>query len=115
MKSVKRMFVIIGALLAGACGSSGEASTQALAQSEAAVRAATEVGAESQPQASLHLKMAKDRMRKAEELNKKGEYDSANALLDEARVDAELALSLTREHQAAERADEAKQQAESVQ
>jgi hypothetical protein len=59
--------------------------------------------------------MAKDRMREAEKLNGKGDYDSATALIDEARVDAELALSLTREQQAAESADAAKKQAESIQ
>jgi hypothetical protein len=116
MKRLKRSLVIVGALLAGACGgSSSEASSQQLAQSQAAIRAAGEVGAGSNPQASLHLKMAKDRMLKAEALDKKGEHESARALMDEARVDAELALSLTREQQAAERADQAKQQAESIQ
>jgi hypothetical protein len=115
MKSMKRLLLIAGALVAGACGGASEAPTQQMAQSQAAIRAASEVGADSNPQAALHLKMAKDRYTRAEALDKKGDHESAAALLDEARVDAELALSLTREQQAAERADQAKQQTQSIQ
>src|SRR3954447_15047348 len=109
MKCLRQLPLALGVLLASACGSS-EVPSEQLAKSEAAVRAASEVGADSTPQAALHLKMAKDRLATAKSLNAKGDHDSASALLDEARVDAELALSLTREQQAAQRAEQAKQQ-----
>jgi heterodisulfide reductase subunit A-like polyferredoxin len=115
MKCMKRLLLIAGVLLSGACAGTSEVPSQQLAQSQAAIRAATEVGADSNPQASLHLKMAKDRMTQAEALDKKGEYAAAGALLDEARVDAELALSLTREQQATQHAEQAQQQTQSIQ
>jgi len=115
MKCLKRLQLMFGVLLAGACGGANDAPTQQIAESQAAIRAATEVGADSEPQAALHLKMAKDRMNRAEALNAKGDYAEASALVDEARADAELALSLTREQSAKQRAEQAEKQTQSIQ
>jgi pyridoxal biosynthesis lyase PdxS len=102
------------ALGAAACGSSDVPSKQ-LAESQSAVRAASEVGADHDPQAALHLKMARDQISKAQALNREGEYDAAKQLLKQAELDAELALTLTREKQAKSDEERAAQQLGSLQ
>ena len=90
----------IGAvLLAAACGGS-QVPAQQMAKSQASIRAAREVGAENEPQAALHLKMAQDREARAEKKSRQGDNDAAKALFEEAQVDAEFALALARKQQA---------------
>jgi hypothetical protein len=96
------------ALTFAACGSS-EVPAKQLAESESAIRAASEVGAEDNPQASLHLKLAKDRYAQAEAAAKDGEQETAKQLLEKAEADAELALALTRQEQASAKAQQAKE------
>ena len=81
--------------LLSACASQ-QVAAKDLADSEAAVRAATELGAKGTPQAALHLQLAKDRLESAKRYNEKGEGATAKLLLDEAKADAELAVVLTR-------------------
>jgi hypothetical protein len=95
-------------LMAAACGSS-EVPAKQLADSESAIRAASEVGAEDNPQASLHLKLAKDRHAQAEAASKDGEQETAKRLLEKAEADAELALALTRKDQASAKTQQAKE------
>ena len=114
MTSFARVAFPLGLLLAAACGSSQVPAKQ-LAESEAAVRAAQEVGAAQDPQASLYLKMARDRMTKAQKLSHDGETKQAARMLDRATADAELALTLTRERQAQSAASQAQAQLESLQ
>lgn len=106
--------IVCAVMLAAACGSN-QVPAQQMAQSQSAIRAASEVGAENHPQASLHLKMAKDREARAEKLSREGDYESAKALLEESQVDAELALALTRKQQAETSSDQAKRQLETAQ
>ena len=113
MTSITRFALPLGIALTAACGSSEMPSKQ-LAESQAAVRAATEVGADNEPQAALHLKMARDQITKAEALNRDGDYDAAKQLLKQAEADAELSLALTREQQALMDAKQAEQQLESL-
>lgn len=70
-----------------------------IAKTEAAVRAANEVGAEKVPQAQLHLKMANDQIALAQRYLKSGDDADASAAYDRARYDAELALALAKEEQ----------------
>jgi len=114
MRWFKKFFLPLGWAVAAACGSSSEAPTKQLSESEAAVRAATELGAKATPEAALHLQMAKDRMQKADALSKKGDNDSAKALLEEAKADAELAVVLTRAEQATTEASTAQHKLESA-
>jgi len=96
------------AFTAGACGSS-EVPAKQLAESESAIRAASEVGAEGDPQAALHLKVAKDHYAEAQAASKDGEQETARRLLEKAEADAELALALTRKEQASAKAAQAKE------
>jgi hypothetical protein len=114
MTSITRFALPLGiALTAAACGSS-EVPTKQIADSQAAVRGAEEVGAAQHPQAALHLKMARDQISKAQALSKEGEHDAAKQLLKQAELDAELALTLTREQKAENDAQRAQQQLESL-
>jgi putative IMPACT (imprinted ancient) family translation regulator len=66
-------------------------------ETQAAIRAAEEVGAPSVPKAALHLKMAKDQLQTAQALMAQEDNEQAKLTLDRARVDGELALALARE------------------
>ena len=81
--------------LAG-CGASALPSSK-VAEPREAIRAASEMGADSNPQAQLHLKFAKDQVAKADQLLKDGDKDGATLALMQADADAELALELTKE------------------
>lgn len=86
---------------------SAQVPTEQLTKSKSAIRAAEEVGAQSQPAAALHLKLARDEVRAAESLIEAGKTDSAKAWLRRAELDAELALALAREERMRNEASEA--------
>ena len=81
--------------LALACGGYPEPK-DAQIRSEAAVRGAQEVGAEKDPQATLHLKYATDQIAEAKRLMGAGANEQAEMLLMRAKADAELALVLAK-------------------
>lgn len=68
--------------------------------SQAAIRAAEELGAPKVPQAALHLQLAKEQSEAAKASLQQGERSRAEGLLMRASADAELALALARENQA---------------
>jgi hypothetical protein len=76
------------------------------APTRSAISAADAVGANQEPRAALHLKLARDQLVEAQSLAQRGKSDEASLALDCARTDAELALMLAREAQA--RADAAR-------
>jgi hypothetical protein len=108
------MAAMVASIVAVSACASHEAPTKQLADSEAAVRTATVLGARDTPDAALHLDLAKDRLAKAKSLSARGESDSAKLLLEEAKADAELAVALTREEQAETDARNAQQELRSV-
>ena len=93
-------------LTSAACGGAPAPSHQ-LTESNSAIRAAEELGAENTPKAALHLKMARDHLRNAEALIAEEEYDAAALVLKRAEADADLALALAREAQARAQAEDA--------
>jgi hypothetical protein len=89
------------ALLAGGAACASTAAPQGqLAASQAAIRAATELGASDVPKAALHLQMAQENTQKAEKLISQGENEQAQMVLMRAESDAELALNLAKESKA---------------
>jgi hypothetical protein len=80
-----------------ACGSSPPPPAQQLTQSKAAVAAAEAVGAQSVPDAGLHLKLAKDQIATAEALIAQDEMEDADLTLRRAEADARLAELLAKE------------------
>jgi hypothetical protein len=67
------------------------------ASSEAAIRAANEVGAQQVPQAALHLKLAQEQFEKAKKQMQSGDNAEASYTLLRSQADAELALAMARE------------------
>jgi hypothetical protein len=96
-------------LLAG-CGASYPEPKEAEIQTEAAVRGAQEVGADKDPQATLHLRYANDQITQAKQLIASGDNHRAEMVLMRAKADAELALMLARVR--SEKADAQKAQDE---
>jgi hypothetical protein len=85
-----------------------------LADAEAGIRAAREVGAQDTPKAALQLKLAQDGVQRAQEQSKDGDNERATATLEEAQADAELAVLLAKQEAVEARAHQAKSRAESV-
>jgi hypothetical protein len=83
-----------------ACTASFPAPTQRMADAESAERSAREVGAESQPDAQLEVKLADEQIARAKGLIASGDNQRADFVLMRARADAELALGLARERNA---------------
>lgn len=71
--------------------------SEKLASTEAPIRAATELGATSVPEAALQLKLAQDEMEMAKQFLKDGNKQRADWLLLRAQADAELAVALAKE------------------
>jgi hypothetical protein len=80
-----------------------------MAAAEAETRAAQAVGAESVPQANLAYKLANDEFAKGRALMKDGDNEAAARMFQRAKVDAQLALALTREQSARNDAAQAAQ------
>jgi len=97
-----------------ACGGA-TVPTSSTASTQAAIRAAQEVGAERVPQAALHLRYARDEVSDAQRLEEDGEEERAVLVLRRAEADAELAIALARAHAAEEEADAAERQAAELQ
>ncbi|WP_437670034.1 DUF4398 domain-containing protein [Sorangium sp. So ce131] len=102
------------ALALTACGGTVPPPNQQLASSEAAFRAADEVGARSDPQATLHLKLAREQIDQAKALMQNEENEAAHRLLLRAQADAELALALAKQRATQAEAQEALKQVEKL-
>lgn len=83
--------------LAGALGCGRAAvPVDKLADTRSAIHAAEEVGARRHAAASVHLKLARDRLATAERLVRSDDIDRAKLYLSESMADADLALAITR-------------------
>src|SRR4051812_14885148 len=77
------------AVSVAACGGSSLPPAKA-ADTQASISAAAAVGADQHPQAALHLKMARDQLKQAQELINRNEGDQARLVLERANADAEV-------------------------
>lgn len=93
-------------LTTAACGGAA-VSQEAVVAAKSSVSAAEAVGAKDEPQASLHLKIAKDDIEYAEQMIEENKNDEARAALERAKYDANLALALTQEVKTKEAAEKA--------
>jgi len=96
-------------VLASAIVACASAPTAQLGESEAAYRAAQEVGAAKQPDAAYHLKLAEDQIAAAKQLMDGDRKDKQRArdLLEQAELDAEVAISTAKTADAEARAKQA--------
>jgi hypothetical protein len=105
-----RHFILASSsLLIVACGGAAIPQEQ-LTSAKAAISGAEVAGAPSEPQAALHLKLAKEQVTKAEALIKDGDNEEAARIIDRAQVDAELALALAKEATAKKEATDTMEQ-----
>lgn len=102
------------AFVALGCGSS-PVPVEKMASSEAAIRAAREMGAPDEPKAALHLRLAQEQLEQAKALSKEGDNERAETVLMRAQSDAELALALAREKKSKTEAEKALEQLKTLQ
>lgn len=112
---MKALIVTITAtlLLALGCAGTYPPPTQQMADVEAANRSATELGAQKNPKAQLHLKLAEEQLQLAKAAVDDDDNKRAESLLMRAKADAELAVALTREDDAMTEASKALDQSNS--
>lgn len=91
----RRSSIVLLSLLIGACASK-QLPQSTLADTQAAMQAAQEIGAAKLPESQLHLKYANDQLATAKRLMDDGDEKRAKRMLDRAHADAELALALAR-------------------
>jgi hypothetical protein len=98
-----RLWIPIAAfVLQGACATTNSGPVVAVPSlgaedSAGAIRAAEEVGAAHNPEAALHLELAKEQFEHARKLTSADDRPMSTRLLLRARADADLSLALTRE------------------
>ncbi len=102
------------ASFAAACGGFPPPNDRLVA-SVAAERSAREMGAQSSPQAALHLKLAGEEIAQAKALMSDGQNERAEYVLVRAKADAELALALAKEAAAKTDADRVADQIKNLQ
>lgn len=102
------------ALFLFACGSSMPPPSDKLASAEAAARSARELGAEREPKASLHLRLATEQIDQAKKLMADGDNKRADLVLQRASSDAELSVMLAKENTARGEAEKAQERVKNV-
>jgi hypothetical protein len=110
------IFVGLGlsiSFLAG-CGGSLPPPSDRLASAEAASRSARELGADREPKAALHLKLAQEQIDQAKKLMTDGDNKRADLVLQRASSDAELAVMLAKENNASSEAQKAKEKVNQI-
>lgn len=108
--------IVLGAtsIASVGCLSGGPVPADKLARSQAAVRAAGEIGAERSMEASRYMQSAKMELAEGRKLVIEGEQERATAMLLRAEADAELAMNVTREATAVTDAAKAKEEVRTV-
>lgn len=101
----------LGALLLAGCAS---APREQFTDTQAAIRAAEEVGAPKHPDASLHLLLAREQLEEAKAFMADEEYKTAENILERAELDAELAIALARKEDVREDAHNAWMEVQSL-
>jgi hypothetical protein len=96
-----RKTLLAAALALVACGCAAmrvtaEPPTERVAESQMAIRAAEEVGAARVTEAATYLGFAQQQVAAAQQLMTEGRYGAADLQLQQAAVDAQLALALAR-------------------
>jgi hypothetical protein len=107
MKKIALSMIALAGLTAAACGGSYPQPTERLASTEAAIRSAKELGAQNDPQAQLHVKLADEQLQTAKSLIRDDKNKRADLVLQRASSDAELAVMMTRERAAKTEAEKA--------
>jgi hypothetical protein len=105
-------YVAVGLLSASCVGS--PVPNDKVASSEAALQRARTGAAGEVPQAGLYLDLAEKELERGKALVRDGDYDEANAVLQRAEVDADLALAMAQESRTRSAAEQTKARAQAL-
>jgi hypothetical protein len=108
---VRNLTISLAAVVLAGCGASTPPPADRMAAAQAATRSARELGADQDPRAALHVKLAEEQISQAKALMKKDDNKRADITLQKASADAELAVVLVKEGQATAAASKAKEAA----
>lgn len=113
--NISKRFAVVGlGLYLVACGGSIPPPSDRLATAEAGARSARELGADKEPKAALHLRLAQEQIDQAKKLMSDGDNKRADLVLQRAGSDAELSVMLAKEHNATAEAQKAKERVNSI-
>lgn len=107
--ALQMVWLGISAASAVACGGAA-VPQEALSAAQAGVKGAEVGGANQDPKAQLHLKLANEQIEKAKKLIADDENEEAARVIERAQADADLALALAQEANARRQAKEADEQ-----
>jgi hypothetical protein len=114
MKATLLLLTTVG-LLSSSVGCGGPPPPdEGMRRATAAARTASELGAEREPQAQVHLKRANDQINEAQSLMKDGKNKRAETVLEVAEAEAELAVMLAKENTSRAGATEAQDKVKSL-
>jgi Domain of unknown function (DUF4398) len=85
-----------------------------MASAEAASRSARELGADKDPKAALHLRLAQEQIDQAKKLMADGDNKRADLVLQRANSDAELSVMYAKETAATAEATKAKEKVQAM-
>ncbi len=105
---------IVTSLVLAACGGSMPPPSERLGSAEAAARTAHELGADKDPKAALHLKLAEEQIDQAKKLMADSDNKKADLVLQRANADAELAVMLAKEDSARAEAEAAQEKVKNL-
>ncbi len=109
---VRNLLATLGvSVILAACGAHVPPPTDRLAGAEAAARSAHELGADQDPNAALHAKLADEQIGLAKTQMRDNDNQRADRTLMRASADAELAIVLVKERTAEAAASKAKEAA----
>lgn len=97
-----------------ACGGGAPPPSDRLATAEAGARSARELGADKNPNAMLHLRLADEQIAQAKKLMADGENKRADLVLQRAGADAELSVMLAKQTNARGEADKAQERLQNI-
>ncbi len=111
---MKRTLIVVAvAIAAAACGGSA-IPTDRLARAQGAIQSAHSMGAQQDPTAALHLRLANENLTRGKQLIANGENERAAYVLMRAEADANLARSLVNEAHARAEADRAQREIQMI-
>lgn len=107
--ALRMLWVGLVAVSAAACGGAA-VPQETLTAAQASVKGAEVGGANEDPKAQLHLKLATEQIEKAKKAIEDGDNEEAARLVDRAQSDADLALALAQQAKAYRDAKDADEQ-----
>ena len=107
LRKLALRMILVGLPVASAACGGAAVPQETLTAAQASVKGAEVGGANEDPKAQLHLKLANEQIDKAKKLIEDGDNEEAARVIDRAQADADLALALAQQAKALRDAKEA--------